>query len=253
MGKLLKYDFIYLKKTSKFIIFPAVAIIFAILSPLTARYMNELLKFLMTESGPIISLPDPTVLDSYIQYIGNLYEIFLIVIIFIGVGMFMRDKNKGLLPLILSKPIHRVKYLLSKLTSLSILLLGTLVISGVIFSYYTYFLFEEVDLLIVLNTTLLYFLYILFILSVAMFLSVFTKSYASASILTFIIYIVTNIIGGFQKWGLDYLPGRISQRISEVVIGVVDPQTMIITILVTIVLSGLLLFFSIKKFNQYDI
>ena len=46
---------------------------------------------------------------------SKVYEIFLIVGIFVSVSIFMRDKNKGLLPLILSKPINRTKYLLSKL------------------------------------------------------------------------------------------------------------------------------------------
>ena len=117
-SKLLKYDFIYLWRTYKFLIFPAVAVLFAFASPLTAKYINELLALLTTTTGgdPLIVLPDPVIQDSYAQYLSNLYEIFLIVCIFVSVSVFMRDKNKGLLPLVLSKPINRTNYLLSKLS-----------------------------------------------------------------------------------------------------------------------------------------
>ena len=120
MIKLLKYDFIYLWRTYKFLIFPAVAVLFAFASPLTAKYINELLALLTTTTGgdPLIVLPDPVIQDSYAQYLSNLYEIFLIVCIFVSVSVFMRDKNKGLLPLVLSKPINRTNYLLSKLDAM---------------------------------------------------------------------------------------------------------------------------------------
>ena len=95
MFKLLKYDFYHLRKTSKFIVFPVVIVMFAILSPITARYMNQLLDLALADSGLNIVLTNPVVLDSYIQYIGNLYETILFVVLFIGVGFFIKDKTKG--------------------------------------------------------------------------------------------------------------------------------------------------------------
>ncbi len=47
--------------------------------------MNQLLDLALADSGFDIVLTDPTVLDSYIQYIGNLYETILFVILFVGV------------------------------------------------------------------------------------------------------------------------------------------------------------------------
>jgi ABC-2 type transport system permease protein len=255
MIKLLKYDFIYLWRTYKFLIFPAVAVLFAFVSPLTAKYINELLALLTSTTGgdPLITLPDPTILDSYGQYVSNLYEIFLIVGIFVSVSIFMRDKNKGLLPLILSKPINRTKYLLSKLLSLSVVILVSLIAGGMVFAYSTWVLFDSIDVLLVIWMSLLFLLYVLFIFAVSMFFSQYTKNYAAASILTFIVYIVFSIFGGFEKGILEYFPGRITSRFTELMFGISDTPTLIWTIVVTLFVTALLFFFSIRKFNKYDL
>ena len=247
---LLKYDFMYLKRTSKFIIFPAVAIVFAILSPLTAKYMNELLELLGVD---FVNLPDPTVIDSYSQYISNLFEIFIIVVLFVAVSMFIRDKTKGLLPLVLSKPIDRTKYLLSKYFSLLSVLIVTLIASGLVFGYYTYVIFGEIDVVALMNVTLLFILYTMFIMSVSMLFSMLFNSYPAASILTFVTYIVLNILGGFGASVLDFLPGRIMIRITEVLLDTVDGSIMFWNLFTTIVITIGLMILSIYKFRKYDL
>lgn len=254
MIKLLKYDFIYLKRTGKFIIFPAVAIVFALLSPLAAMYVNELLAFLADSAGePLFQLPDPVVSDSYAQYLSNLYEIFLIVTIFISVSVFMRDKNKGVLPLVLSKPINRVKYLLSKYISLFTVILVSLLISDIVFAYSTWVLFGEVNLLIVLYLTALFMLYILMIFSFSLFFSMITKNYATASILTFVAYIVISIFGSLEYGILDYLPGRLLVRITEFTFLLTIDSTAWITIIVTILFITLFGWLGIRSFKNYDL
>jgi ABC-2 type transport system permease protein len=251
--KLLKYDFFYLYKTYKFIIFPAVAIVFAILSPLTAFYINELLDMLSVEGGPVITLPDPTVIDSYAQYISNLVEIFLIVAVFVSVSAFIREKTKGYFPLIISKPINRVQYLLSKYIAMSLLILATLVISGLVFGLYTYIIFGEISFGVVTSITLLYMVYVLFILSISMLFSQLFNNYAAASILTFVGYIFFNILGGFEKGLLEYLPGRIIYRITEDIVGIENTETMLINVGVTLAITFGLLVLSIVRFKKYDL
>lgn len=252
MKTLLKYDFIYLKRTSKFIIFPAIAIFFAILSPVTAKYMNEILELFLGSEGVGFTFPDPTVLDSYSQYIGNLFEIFMIVTVFVGVSLFMREKNKGELPLLLSKPINRTNYLLSKFISFTIMVFITLLVSGAIFAYYTYYLFGTVDILITLNVTLLFMVYLMFVLSIALITAMFFDSYAGASVVTFVTFLALSLLGGFSYGLLDYLPGRITSRIAEVILGT-STNMVWYNIIVIVVISITLVFISIKRFNKYDI
>ena len=199
MREMLKYDFFYLKRTSKFIVFPLVIIVFSILSPLTARYLNELLDLLLGSTDIGLNFPDPTVYDSYLQYYSDLNEIVLFVILFTAVSIFIRDKTKGLMPLILSKPINRDKYYLSKFISFSVLIFGSLLIGYLVFTYYTYFLFDEVFFGVGLIMILLYFVYILFLLSITLFTSVVFKSYVGSIASAFGIYIFVSILSVFDE------------------------------------------------------
>jgi len=206
MFKLLKYDFYHLRKTSKFIVFPVVIILFAIISPITARYMNQILDLALADSGIDIVLTDPVVLDSYLQYIGNLYETILFVVLFVGVGFFIKDKTKGLLPLVLSKPISKTKYLLSKYISLSILILVSLLLGYLVFSYYTYFIFNEIDMFGMFLTTMLFFVFTIYVLSISLFTATHFKSYLASVSVTFGIYILTSMLTIFEVSIFKYLP-----------------------------------------------
>lgn len=253
MKTLLKYDFFFLKRTSKFIVFPAVAILFAILSPLTARYMNEIIEFLLGASSILPETPPVSVELSYIQYASDLFEIYLIVTIFVGVSIFMREKNKGELPLILSKPIPRHQYLLSKFISFMVLQLATLVLAGLVFSYYTYYLFDTVNLITTIQVLGLFFVYELFIVSLGMLFAMLLNSYAGASVLTFVTYIILSIVGVYEKGILDYLPGRVLERIVEVAYGISETSTVVMYILVSLLITTTFIILSIFKFRKYDI
>lgn len=253
MFKLLKYDFYHLRKTSKFIIFPVVIIIFAILSPLTARYMNEILDLALSESGIDIDFTDPVVLDSYIQYVGNLFETIIFVVLFIGVGFFIKDKTKGLLPLVLSKPINKTKYLISKFTSLSILIFISLVLGYIVFSYYTYFVFDKVDLLAVFLVSILFFVYVIFILSIALFSATFFSSYLGAVSVTLGIYIVTSMLTIFEVSIFKYLPGFISKNSIDILMDNSITSDVLLNIGLTILVSIIFILLSINKFKKQDI
>ena len=253
MFKLLKYDFYHLRKTSKFIVFPIVIIIFAFLSPITARYMNELLKLALSDSGIDITLTDPVVFDSYIQYIGNLYETVLFVVLFVGVGFFIKDKTKGLLPLILSKPINKIKYIISKYLSLSILILVSLLMGYLVFSYYTYFIFKEVDMIGMFLTTLLFFIYVLYILSISLFSATYFKSYLAAVSVTFGIYVFTSMLTFFKVSIFNYLPGVIVNSSIDILIGEEVIGDVLLNVVVTLLISTIFIYFSIIKFSKQNI
>ena len=253
MFKLLKYDFYHLRKTSKFIVFPVVIILFAIISPITARYMNQILDLALADSGIDIVLTDPVVLDSYLQYIGNLYETILFVVLFVGVGFFIKDKTKGLLPLVLSKPISKTKYLLSKYISLNILILVSLLLGYLVFSYYTYFIFNEIDMFGMFLTTMLFFVFTIYVLSISLFTATHFKSYLASVSVTFGIYILTSMLTIFEVSIFKYLPGFISSSSVDILIGEEVVGDVLMNVGVTVLISIIFIFFSIKKFSNQDI
>ncbi|MEC9485819.1 MAG: hypothetical protein UMR38_08160 [Candidatus Izemoplasma sp.] len=254
MIKLLKYDVLFLKRTAKMIVFPALIVLMSIVSPLTAKYMNQLLLSILEDTGVNITLPDPVLLDSYIQYMSDLNEIVLLVVLFVSVSIFIRDKTKDLLPLIFSKPVSRVKYLMSKYISFSVLLLVSFIMGYLVFTYYTYYLFDGLYFVEGFIAIMLYFLYLLFLISIAMLMSILFKNYIMAIIMTFLAYIVFSVLSIFENVAiLKYFPNLLNNYATTYLSMGEFPEELGITVLLTMVFTGGLLYLSMIIFNNQEI
>ena len=254
MKKLLKYDFFYLLKTSKFIVFGAIIVIFSIISPLTSKYIKEILEFFLNGQDLGFTMPDPTVYTSYGQYVSDMYEIVFTVTIFVSVSIFIRDKTKGLQPLIFSKPINRGKYILSKYITFNTMMFICILIGNLVFTYYTYFLFDDVFFVTGIYMSLYYFLDILFVTAVALFAAVHFKSYIPAMVVTWGMYIFSGILSIAEKIPvIKYFPGKIQANIGHIISGIQDNTDVALNIIVVIGLILILIGFSIKKIRHQDI
>lgn len=254
MKKLLKYDFLYLYKTSKISILGAIFVLFSIVTALSTRYTNELLLFFTGGQGFGSDLPEPTVFTAYEQYISDLYEMIFIIILFVIVSIFMRDKTKGLYQMIFSKPINRTKYLLSKYISVICLLALSITLGYLAFSYYTYFLFDKIYFVRGIWMMLMFFLNLVFVAAIALFCSTYSKSYMIGIISTYCIIIVVSLLGILDKVAIiKYFPGVIISNMKSIFYGNMDYLDLTLNIIVTILISGLFVWLSIVKIKKQDI
>ncbi len=254
MKKLLKYELLYLRKTKKFTVFVGLFLFFSIISPLTAKYIKEILSFVLLGMDFDLPLPDPTVYTAYEQYSSDLFETIFYVILFMSVSIFIRDKTKGLLPLIFSKPINRTKYIISKFLAFQILIIVSISLGYIVFTYYTYFLFGEIFFFKGLLMMLFYYIYLFFITSIALLFSLIFKSYFTAILATFGIYITFAIFSALGEYGLfQYLPGMVTNNIVAILYERADTSQILGTIAVTLALSFLCFYVSFKKINTLEI
>ncbi len=254
MKKLLKYDFYYLHKTSKFIVFGAIFVLFSIISPLTSKYIEDIFNFLLNGQEVQLLLPKPNVETAYAQYINDLYELVFTVTLFVAVSIFIRDKTKNLQPLIFSKPINRTKYLLSKYITFLIMLLISLTLGYMVFTYYTYFLFDEIFFIKGIYMMLLYFLDLMFASAIALFAAMHFRTYIPAMLTTWGLYIVIGMFAILDKVPvIKYFPGMIKANIGHVYLGITESGDIVWNIIVTLALTSILIGFSIKKIRNQDI
>ncbi|MCF7927163.1 MAG: ABC transporter permease [Candidatus Izimaplasma sp.] len=250
----LKNEFLYLLRTKKFIIFFVLFAVFGMISPLTAKYLPEILASLLGNSDIVIDFPEPDIYYGYIQFLSDLNEIVLFVIIFVGISVFIRDKTKGIYPLIFSKPIKRETYLLGKILSYAILLLMALVIGFIFFDIYILILFKDLLFLTSLQMMMLYFLYVIWILSFTLLFSVISKSYLTAALMTFGTYILFVILDIFNEFSIfKYLPNTLNKHISGIIYSTSDTTNLWITILITVGMILIFIYLSIVQFNKQDI
>jgi ABC-2 type transport system permease protein len=122
---------------------PVVALIFLVVglgSPLLAKYTPEILKH---AGGNIqIAVPTPTTADAVDQFIKNVGQTGPIVAILLAMGLVARERERGTVALILTKPVSRPAFLGSKFTALVATLALSVVVSGLAAFAYTAALFS---------------------------------------------------------------------------------------------------------------
>jgi ABC-2 type transport system permease protein len=207
----------------------------------------------MTDEGVIIELPTPTMINSYSTYVADLFEISLFITIFVAISIFIRDKTKGVFPLILSKPIKPSDYVLSKYLTFNGLVIASTIIGHVFFVYYTNILFGSIDITLSLISVLAFSLYVLFITSVALLASILMKQYVGALVVTFGGHLGLSITASFKRFDVvQWLPSYLPSHVQTVITEGQSPR-LIICVLLSLILTVILLIASTMLLKNKDI
>jgi ABC-2 type transport system permease protein len=236
-------------KTPRLIVITAVFAFFAILSPLGARYINEIIASL----GDIeIVVPDPTYYDAWIQFFKNMNSICMIVFLLTITGLVVSEKTKGSIMLVLSKNLSRMNFILSKIIG-GIMLFTTGYAVALLFCfYYTYILFPGGR-----GSNLVYSLFLLWLLGVfyltmGIFASVIAKTPTTAAILGFAGYAVVNVPAMIPETA-KYTPGGISAIGTQIISAQIEISETFPMLVLTAALILLLAAASILIFRKQEI
>ncbi len=129
-------------RTKRVIVVGAVFLLFGLMSPLLAKFTPQMLTMIEGAEQFADLIPTPTTADSLAQYIKNLTQFGFILAILLGMGAVAGEKERGTTAMILSKPLPRWAFLLSKFTAQALVYLGGFVLSGLAALYYTRIMFE---------------------------------------------------------------------------------------------------------------
>ncbi len=144
----IKKEFLELIRSYRLLILVGIFLIVGMLSPLTARFMNEILKF-ATESEEglnIIISKEPSVADSWFQYNNNISQIGNFAFVFIFFDFINYEKESGKLVIPFSKGLSPTRLLSSKILTTIITYIFITLVSYLICLFYTKILFDEVAL-----------------------------------------------------------------------------------------------------------
>ena len=253
MKTLLKYDFLFLWKTKKYIIFPVIFGLFAMMSPLLAYYLPEIINMIPATEGISIQMPPATVGNAYVQYFADMNETVLFIVIFVAISVFTKEKTSGLLIQLFSKPVSKKKYILSKYISFIALLFASLLVAILCFSFYTYIIFDEMAVGAFLLANITQFSYFAFIIAVCLFFSVTSKSYLTALLQTFGVYVGLFFFSIFNVAPFKYLPVALVGQSANILFDNVNSNVLWISLSGTLIITILLVFFSVKIIRKQDI
>ena len=140
-GALLRKELVESWRTRRL---PVVVILFAaigILSPLTARYLPEILKLAVGDQLTI-PIPTPTPADAVLQLQKNLGQLGAFAAIVLAMGSVAGEKERGTAAFLLTKPVGRGGFIAAKLVGLGVVI-AVAVLGAVALGWiYTAILFE---------------------------------------------------------------------------------------------------------------
>ncbi|WP_153731099.1 ABC transporter permease [Sporosarcina obsidiansis] len=100
-------------KTYKLFLVLIIFSILGVLNPFTAKIMPAVMDQFMPE-GALLDLPEPTALDSWLQFYKNVPQMGLIVFILLFSTMMSKELEKGTLVILLTKGLHRSTVITTK-------------------------------------------------------------------------------------------------------------------------------------------
>lgn len=221
-------------KTPKLVILGALFLFFGIMSPLTAKYMNEILAMVGEQQGISIVLPDPTYIQSYEQFFKNIYFMMTIVIILVFAGTVAEEKSRGTAVLVLTKCLSRTGFIMGKLIAAVLVFTFTYAVATAICVYYTSLMFPQYINPSIAVALLLYWLFGCLMISLTLLVSILSKSMTTAAVSGFICYAIISALSAIPYVG-KYTPGILQGLSTELSYGLKTPGDAFMPALITVI------------------
>ncbi|MEW5986844.1 MAG: ABC transporter permease subunit [Chloroflexota bacterium] len=193
-------------RTGRVYVVGAVFVVFGLASPLLARFTPELLSSLEGAEQFAQLIPPPTAADALGQYIKNLTQFGFILAVLLGMGAVAGEKEKGTAALILSKPLPRWAFILSKFVAQGLVYVASFAVAAAGAYGYTLYLFGPLDVGDFLLINGLLTLWLLVFVAVSILGSTLGRTTGAAAGISLAGCVLLLILGSLPKIGSS-MPG----------------------------------------------
>ena len=193
-------------RTRRILVVWAVFLAFGMMSPLFARFMPEIIGSFEEAQMFVDLIPPPTIADTMVQYLENLSQFGFILAVLLAMGAVVGEKERGVAPMILSKPMARWAFICSKFAAQLLIYLAGFLLAAIGAYYYTLFLFGPLALgsFLLLNALLL--LWLLTFVGLSLLGSTVGKSTVAAGGIGLGLCVAQMLAGSIPRYGM-LLPG----------------------------------------------
>ena len=246
----LRKELIELARTYRLLVAAVLLIFFGLASPLLAKYMRELMGMIPDVGDLTAIIPIPTTIDAVIQYVKNTSQFGILLALLLGMGSVAQEKEKGTASMVLVKPMPRSIFILAKFTALVLLFSVTVLAAGLACYYYTYLLFEALDVGAWLGLNALLILQILLFAAITILCSTLLRTQIAAGGLAVGIMLVLLIFGAVP--GLSkYLPGELTNWGTRLMLG--DTHTSWTAVIISAVMIIVSLGLAILRLRKQEL
>jgi len=187
-------------------------------SPLIAKFTPSLLGLVEGAEQFADLIPTPTSADAVGQYIKNLTQFGFILAIVIGMGAVAGEKERNTAAMILSKPVPRWVFLVSKFVAQAVVYTVSFLLAMVAAYYYTVFLFGRIPILDFLGLNGLLLIWLFVFVAFTLLASTIGRSTAAAAGIALFFCVVLLVAGTLPRFG-TFAPGGLITWASTLLIG----------------------------------
>lgn len=235
-------------KTYRLVIVAGVFFFFGISTPLTLKYLPEILK--LAGEDMVIEVPAPTAAQALGEYAGTIGQIGVLVAVLVAMSCVANELRNGTIMMTLSKPVSRTAFVFSKLIAMSITFVAAMIVASAFCYAYTVWLIEPYDIMTFIGLNLLLGLFLIFCLSVTMlFSSLFRNSLAAGGV-SLGVLVAQGGLSAIPYFG-DYMPGKITSWGNELLRG--GSESYWWALAITIVLIPLCIYLAQRRLKYREI
>lgn len=170
-----KKEIYELAKTYKLLLLVIVFLILGFMNPITAKFTPDLLESFM-EEGVSINLPEPTIMDSWMQFFKNVNQMGLIVMVIMFSGIISNELAKGTLINMLTKGLSRKTVILSKFTSTCLIWTVVYFLAALVTFLYSMLFWEDTEVANLLFSVSLVWIFGIFLITAVILGGILFKS-----------------------------------------------------------------------------
>lgn len=131
------------RRTWRLWVLPGVLVVLGLTSPIMAAVTPAILRATaQSQPGVVIKLPEPTAIDAYAQFLGNLAQLALLVVIITGAATVAGERRAGTAVLVLTKPLSRPAFVWAKIVANLAVLVAATVLGAALCIAVTLVLFD---------------------------------------------------------------------------------------------------------------
>lgn len=212
---MIKKELLEIYRSKKLLILIILFLFIAVSSPVLAKLLPVILKSVPATPGLTINIPEPTYRDAIDQLVKNLSQIGMIVLIIMFAGSIADEKNKKTLEMVLTKPVSRPVFVLSKFLASLLAAKIVFIAAMTVFYLYTISILGTFSLINFILLSIFSLISLAFIVSLTLCFSAIAKSQIVALALAFSAQALLAIIFSLFKKIADFSPSYIFAHYTE--------------------------------------
>ncbi len=196
-------------RTYRLLILVVILLVWAMLSPLGAKYMAQIVTGLAGDQYANLVPAQTTILDAIAQYVKNMPLWGILLALLLTMGSVASEKEKGTAALMLVKPLSRATFLAAKFLALGLAFLAAMALAALTGYLYTLILYGPLAWGPWLALNGLLWLEMMLTVAVTLLFSTLLRSQAAAAGLCLTGILFAGAIAGFPRLG-EAMPSQLT-------------------------------------------